>query len=57
MAKIAKEVILKEELIEKINNLPNCPNGHSDTYDKATLLRIIESMNSKHVSFDVDDFR
>lgn len=30
MAKIAKEVILKEELIEKINNLPNCPNGYGD---------------------------
>ena len=31
-----------KELIEKciaaINELPNCPNGHSDVYDKATFL-------------------
>ena len=26
------EVILVEDLIKAINNLPNCPNGYSDVY-------------------------
>ena len=30
-----------KELIEK---LPNCPNGHSDVYDKATIERVLRNV-------------
>ena len=37
-----------KELIEKciaaINELPNCPNGHSDVYDKATIERVLKNV-------------
>lgn len=37
-----------KELIEKciaaINKLPNCPNGHSGTYDKATIERTLRNV-------------
>lgn len=37
-----------KELIEKciaaINKLPNCPNGHSRTYDKATIERTLRNV-------------
>lgn len=36
-----------KELIEKciaaINELPNCPNGHSDVYDKATIEKVLRN--------------
>lgn len=36
-----------KELIEKcivaINELPNCPNRHSDVYDKATIERVLRN--------------
>ena len=37
-----------KELIEKciaaINELTNCPNGHSDVYDKATIERVLKNV-------------
>ena len=37
-----------KELIEKciaaINELPNCSNGHSGTYDKATIERVLRNV-------------
>lgn len=40
-----------KELIEKciaaINELPNCPNGHSDVYDKATIERVLKNVKDK----------
>lgn len=37
-----------KELIEKciaaINKLPNCPNGHSGTYDKTTIERTLRNV-------------
>ena len=37
-----------KELIEKciaaINKLPNCSNGHSGTYDKATIERTLRNV-------------
>ena len=38
----------EKELIEKciavINELPNCTNGHSDVYDKATIERVLRNV-------------
>lgn len=31
-----------DELIKHIKNLPKCPNGHSQVYDEAMIINIIE---------------
>lgn len=38
----AKELI--EKCIAAVNELPNCPNGHSDVYDKATIERVLRNV-------------
>lgn len=38
----AKELI--EKCIAAINELPNCPNRHSDVYDKATIERVLRNV-------------
>ena len=38
IAKIVKEVVLVKDLIKTINELPNCPNGHSDVYVTKIVL-------------------
>ena len=38
IAKIVKEVVLVKYLIKAINELPNCPNGHSDVYVTKIVL-------------------
>ena len=47
-----KEVVLVEDLIEAINNLRNCPNGHSDVYDKATLFRLVKGLEVKEIDLE-----
>lgn len=37
-----KELI--EKCISAINRLPNAPNGHSDSYDKATIERVLRNI-------------
>ena len=45
-----------KELIEKciaaINKLPNCPNGHSGTYDKATIERTLRNVIDNRISLE-----
>ena len=38
----AKELI--EKCIAAVNELPNCPNGYSDVYDKATIERVLRNV-------------
>ena len=40
--KIIKELI--EKCIVAVNKLPNCPNGHSGVYDKATIERVLRNV-------------
>lgn len=47
-----KEVVLLTDLISAINNLRNCPNGCSDVYDKAEILRLVESLDVKKVNLE-----
>lgn len=47
-----KEVVLLTDLISAINNLRNCPNGCSDVYDKAEILRLVEGLDVKKVNID-----
>lgn len=39
---VALELI--EKCIAAINKLPDCPNGHSGTYDKATIERTLRNV-------------
>ena len=55
MAKITKEVILVEDLIKAIENLPNCPNGHSDVYDKNRIMYMVKITPSRYVELDVEE--
>ena len=32
-----------DALIERIKNLPKCPNGHSEMYDEAMIINIINN--------------
>lgn len=42
LREFTKELI--EKCIAAINELPNCPNGHSDVYDKATIERVLKNV-------------
>lgn len=33
-----------DELRKAVEDLPNCPNGYSDTYDKACIIGLIDEM-------------
>ncbi len=55
MAKIVKEVILVEDLIKAINKLPNCPNGHSDVYDKNRIMYMVKTIPSRYVELDAEE--
>ena len=55
MAKIVKEVILVEDLIKAIEELPNCPNGQSDVYDKKRIMYMLKTTPSRFVALDVEE--
>lgn len=55
MSKIVKEVILVEDLIKEINKLPNCPNGHSDVYDKSRIMYMVKNTPSRYILVDVEE--
>lgn len=38
------KVIKVEDLIKSIEILPDCPNGHSDAYDKSRILLQIKKI-------------
>lgn len=41
-----KRLIYAHKLRKDILDLPNCPNGFSDTYDKATIVDMIDEQPS-----------
>ena len=57
IAKIVKEVVLVKDLIKAINELPNCPNGHSDVYDKNRIMYMVKTTPSRYVELDVEETR
>ena len=44
------EYIKREEAIKEVENLPNCYNGFSDTYDKACIIGLLEEIPSADVA-------
>ena len=40
------DLVSREDAIKAINDLPNCPNGYSDTYDKARIIGVLEELPS-----------
>ena len=40
------DLISRQEAIKAIDDLPNCYNGYSDTYDKSLIIGVIEELPS-----------
>ena len=40
------DLISRRAAIDAIDGLPNCPNGYSDTYDKACIIGVLEELPS-----------
>ena len=40
------DLISRQAAIKAIDDLPNCYNGYSDTYDKACIIGVIEELPS-----------
>lgn len=40
------DLISRKAAIKAIDNLPNCYNGYSDTYDKAYIIGVLEELPS-----------
>ena len=43
------DYISRQKAIEAIMDLPNCPNGYSDTYDKACIIGMLEEVQTANV--------
>lgn len=43
------DYISRQKAIEAIMDLPNCPNGYSDTYDKECIISTIEEVPTADV--------
>ena len=43
------DLISRRAAIKAIDDLPNCYNGYSDTYDKAYIIGVLEEMPSVDV--------
>lgn len=39
-----RKKIYLDDAIDAINDLPNCPNGYSGTYDKASIISALEEV-------------
>ena len=39
-----RKMIYLDDAIDAIKDLPNCPNGYSDTYDKARIISVLEEV-------------
>ena len=44
MKKETNKVVYVDDLVAAIQGLPNAPNGDSGTYDKSTLLNLVEKL-------------
>ena len=47
------EYISRQKAIEAIMDLPNCPNGYSDTYDKACIIGMLVDVPTTDVRENV----
>ena len=43
------DLISRRAAIEGILDLPDCPNGYSDTYDKARIVSVLEEVSAADV--------
>lgn len=46
------DLISRRAAIDAVNGMPDCPNGYSDTYDKAHIIAVLEDVPSVHSDFD-----
>ena len=40
------DTISRQAAIDAVNDLPNCDNGYSDTYDKSCIIGVLEELPS-----------
>lgn len=40
------DYINRRAAIDAVNGMPDCPNGYSDTYDKAHIIAVLEDVPS-----------
>lgn len=53
------DLISRRAAIKAIDDLPNCYNGYSDTYDKAYIIEVLEELPSVEpkVEFDTESWK
>ena len=49
------DLISRRAAIKAIDDLPNCYNGYSDTYDKAYIIGVLEEVPS--IMFDTESWK
>ena len=49
------DLISRRAAIKAIDDLPNCYNGYSDTYDKAYIIAVLEELPS--IMFDTESWK
>lgn len=47
------DMIRRCDAIQAIKDLPNCPNGYSDTYDKETIINVLNDIPTADVALVV----
>lgn len=50
------DLISRRAAIQAIDDLPNCYNGYSDTYDKACIIGVLEELPSVEPKKVVEDY-
>ena len=50
------DLISRQAAIKVIMNLPDCPNGFSDTYDKDCIIGVLEEVPSAEPDYDLDGY-
>lgn len=48
------DVISRQAAIDAVNGMPDCPNGYSDTYDKAHIIAVLEDVPSVQTDMSGD---
>ena len=55
MVKNDGEYIKREDVVRAIMSLPNCENGFSDTYDKSTIIGVLEDIPTAQMWIHVNN--
>lgn len=50
------DLVSRQAAIKAIDDLPNCYNGYSDTYDKAYIIGVLEELPSVEPKKVVEDY-